>query len=77
MDTLNTDLTALIILELTNKLRDNEMCHDPVLDDSVNLVKNYQQYAIGVNVSEQLIRNRLHDGDLRTRRPLVNPVLTS
>lgn len=38
MESLNTDLTAVIILELTNKLKDNEMCHDPVLDDSVNLV---------------------------------------
>ncbi len=40
-------------------------------------LQNDFQQAIGVNVSDQTIRNRLHVGSLRARRPLVGPVLTA
>ncbi len=40
-------------------------------------LQNYLQQATGVNISDQTIRNRLHEGGLRTRRPLVGPVLTA
>uniref|UniRef100_A0A674NPL8 Transposase Tc1-like domain-containing protein n=1 Tax=Takifugu rubripes TaxID=31033 RepID=A0A674NPL8_TAKRU len=33
--------------------------------------------ATGVNVSTQTIRNRLHEGGPRARRPVVGPVLTA
>ncbi len=39
-------------------------------------LQNYLQQATGVNVSDQTIRNRLHEGGLMARRPLVGPVLT-
>jgi len=35
------------------------------------------QQATGVNVSDQTIRNRLHEGGLRARCPLVVPVFTA
>ncbi len=40
-------------------------------------LRNDLQQATGVNVSDQTIRNRLHEGGLRARRPLVGPVLIS
>uniref|UniRef100_A0A674MST3 Transposase Tc1-like domain-containing protein n=1 Tax=Takifugu rubripes TaxID=31033 RepID=A0A674MST3_TAKRU len=40
-------------------------------------LQNDLQRATGVNVSTQTIRNRLHEGGLRARRPLVGPVLTA
>ena len=40
-------------------------------------LQNDLQQATGVNVSDQTIRNRLHEGGLRARRPLVGPVLTA
>ena len=38
---------------------------------------NDLQRATGVNVCTQTIRNRLHEGGLRARRPVVGPVLTA
>ena len=40
-------------------------------------LQNDLQQATGVNVSAQTIRNRLHEGSLRVRRPVVCPVLTA
>ncbi|MCI4381318.1 hypothetical protein PGIGA_G00250300 [Pangasianodon gigas] len=40
-------------------------------------LQNDLQQATGVNVSDQTIRNRLHEGGLRARHPLVGPVLTA
>ncbi len=40
-------------------------------------LQNDLQQATGVNVSDQTIRNRLHEGGLRARRSLVGPVLTA
>uniref|UniRef100_A0A674MKA9 Transposase Tc1-like domain-containing protein n=1 Tax=Takifugu rubripes TaxID=31033 RepID=A0A674MKA9_TAKRU len=40
-------------------------------------LQNDLQRATGVNVSTQIIRNRLHEGGLRARRPVVGPVLTA
>ncbi len=40
-------------------------------------LQNDLQQATGVNASDQTIRNRLHEGGLRARRPLVGPVLTA
>ncbi|KAG2456868.1 TCB2 transposase, partial [Polypterus senegalus] len=40
-------------------------------------LQNYLQQVTGVNVSDQTIRNRLHEGGLRAQRPLVGPVLTA
>uniref|UniRef100_A0A674P9G1 Transposase Tc1-like domain-containing protein n=1 Tax=Takifugu rubripes TaxID=31033 RepID=A0A674P9G1_TAKRU len=40
-------------------------------------LQNDLQRATGVNVSTQTIRNRLHEGGLRARRPVVGPVLTA
>ena len=40
-------------------------------------LQNDLQQATGVNVSAQTIRNRLHEGGLRARRPVVCPVLTA
>ena len=40
-------------------------------------LKNDLQQATGVNVSAQTIRNRLHEGGLRARLPVVCPVLTA
>ncbi len=40
-------------------------------------LQNDLQQATGVNVSDQTIRNGLHEGGLRDRRPLVGPVLTA
>ncbi len=40
-------------------------------------LQNDLQQATGVNVSDQTIRNRLHEGGLRVRCPLVGPVLTA
>ncbi|MCJ8746514.1 hypothetical protein PDJAM_G00142610 [Pangasius djambal] len=40
-------------------------------------LQNDLQQATGVNVSDQTIRNRLYEGGLRARRPLVGPVLTA
>ncbi|TWW73864.1 Transposable element [Takifugu flavidus] len=40
-------------------------------------LENDLQQATGVNVSDQTIRNRLHEGGLRARRPAVGPVLTA
>ena len=34
------------------------------------------QHAIGQRISNQTIRNRLHEGDLRARRPARGPILT-
>ena len=34
------------------------------------------QHAIGQRISDQTIRNRLHEGDLRARRPARGPILT-
>jgi len=39
-------------------------------------LRNEFQNATGVRVSTQTIRNRLHEGGLRARRPAVGPVLT-
>ncbi len=39
-------------------------------------LQNDLQQATGVNVSDQTIRNKLHEGGLRAQRPLVGPVLT-
>ena len=39
-------------------------------------LQNDLQQATGVNVSAQTISNRLHEGGLRARRPVVGPVLT-
>ncbi|KAK3574148.1 hypothetical protein QTP86_003435 [Hemibagrus guttatus] len=38
-------------------------------------LQNDLQQATGVNVSDQTIRNRLHEGGLRAQYPLVGPVL--
>ncbi|TWW74998.1 hypothetical protein D4764_14G0010010 [Takifugu flavidus] len=35
------------------------------------------QQSTNVNVSDQTIRNRLHEGGLKARRPVVGPVLTA
>ncbi len=40
-------------------------------------LQNDLQQATGVNVSDQATRNRLLEGGLRARRPLVGPVLTA
>lgn len=40
-------------------------------------LQNDLQQATGVNVSDQTIRNRLHEGGLRAQRPVVGPVLTA
>jgi len=40
-------------------------------------LQNDLQQATGVNVSDQTIRNKLHEGGLRARCPLVGPVLTA
>lgn len=40
-------------------------------------LQNDLQRATGVNVSTQTIRNKLHEGGLRVRRPVVGPVLTA
>ncbi|TWW54864.1 hypothetical protein D4764_0100900 [Takifugu flavidus] len=40
-------------------------------------LQNDLQRATGVNVSTQTIRNRLHEGGLRARRPVVGPVLNA
>ncbi len=40
-------------------------------------LQNGLQQATGVNVSDQTIRNRLHEGGLRARRVLVGPVFTA
>ena len=40
-------------------------------------LQNDLQQATGVNVSDQTVRNRLHGGGLRVRRPLVCSVLTA
>ncbi|MCJ8737365.1 hypothetical protein PDJAM_G00023040 [Pangasius djambal] len=40
-------------------------------------LQNDLQQATGVNVSDQTVRNRLHEGGMRARRPLVGPVLTA
>ena len=40
-------------------------------------LQNDLQQATGVTVSAQTIRNRLHEGGLRARRPVVCPVLTA
>ncbi len=40
-------------------------------------LQNDPQQATCVNISDQTIRNRLHEGGLRARHPLVGPVLTA
>ncbi|MCJ8739449.1 hypothetical protein PDJAM_G00047280 [Pangasius djambal] len=40
-------------------------------------LQNDLQQATGVNVSDQTIRDRLHEGGLRARRTLVGPVLSA
>ena len=40
-------------------------------------LQNDLQQATNVNVSAQTVRNRLHDGGMRARRPQVGPVLTA
>ncbi|KAG2470935.1 TC1A transposase, partial [Polypterus senegalus] len=40
-------------------------------------LQNDLQRATGVNVSTQIIRNRLHEDGLRARHPVVGPVLTA
>ncbi len=40
-------------------------------------LQNDLQQATGVTVTDQTIRNRLHEGGLRAQRPLVGPVLTA
>jgi len=40
-------------------------------------LQNDLQQATGVNISDQTIKNRLHEGGLRAQRPLVGPVLTA
>ncbi|TWW77306.1 hypothetical protein D4764_12G0006960 [Takifugu flavidus] len=40
-------------------------------------LQNDLQQATGVNVSDQTIRNRLHEGGLMARHPVVGPVLTA
>ncbi len=40
-------------------------------------LQNDLQYATDVNVSDQTIRNRLHESGLRVRHSLVGPVLTA
>uniref|UniRef100_A0A8C4SSF1 Transposase n=1 Tax=Erpetoichthys calabaricus TaxID=27687 RepID=A0A8C4SSF1_ERPCA len=40
-------------------------------------LQNYLQQVTGVNVSDQTIRNRLHEGGLRAQRHVVGPVLTA
>ncbi len=40
-------------------------------------LQNDLHQGTGVNVSDQTIRNRLHEGGLRARCPLVGPVLTA
>ncbi len=40
-------------------------------------LQNDLQQATDMNVSDQTIRNRLPEGSLRARRPLVGPVLTA
>ncbi|TWW61087.1 hypothetical protein D4764_05G0011770 [Takifugu flavidus] len=44
---------------------------------TAHALQNDLQRATGVNVSTQTIRNRLHEGGLRARRPVVGPVLTA
>ncbi|TWW74463.1 hypothetical protein D4764_14G0004660 [Takifugu flavidus] len=40
-------------------------------------LQNDLQQATGANVSDQAIRNRLHEGGLRALRLVVGPVLTA
>ncbi len=40
-------------------------------------LKNDLQQGSDVNVSDQTIRNKLHEVGLRVQRPLVGPVLTA
>ncbi|KAI4883132.1 hypothetical protein NFI96_032712 [Prochilodus magdalenae] len=40
-------------------------------------IRNELQQATALNVFDQTIRNRLHEGGLRARRPVVGPVLTA
>ena len=40
-------------------------------------LQNDLQQAIGVHVSDQTVKNRLHETSMRARRPLVGPVLTA
>ena len=40
-------------------------------------LQNDLQQATGVNVSDQTVRNRLHEGGMRARHSLVGPVLTA
>lgn len=43
---------------------------------TVRALQNDLQQATGVNVSDQAIRNRLHENTLKTQCPVVGPVLT-
>ena len=40
-------------------------------------LQNDLQQATGVHVSDQTVRNRLHEGGMRARRPLVGPMPTA
>uniref|UniRef100_A0AAZ3Q5W4 Transposase Tc1-like domain-containing protein n=1 Tax=Oncorhynchus tshawytscha TaxID=74940 RepID=A0AAZ3Q5W4_ONCTS len=40
-------------------------------------LQNYLQQATNVHVSAQMVRNRLHEGGMRARRPQVGVVLTA
>jgi len=40
-------------------------------------LQNELQQATGVNISDQTIRNRLHEGGNQKQCPLVGPVLTA
>ncbi len=45
--------------------------------NTARALQNDLQQSAGVNVSDQTIRNRLHEGGLKARCPLVGPVLTA
>lgn len=43
---------------------------------AVGVLPNNLQQASDVNVSDQTIRNRLHESGMRAQRPVVSPLLT-
>lgn len=44
--------------------------------NAVGVLPNNLQQASDVNVSDQTIRNRLHESGMRAQRPVVSPLLT-
>lgn len=43
---------------------------------AVGVLPNNLQQASDVNVSDQTIRNRLHESGMRAQRPVVSPLVT-